>query len=480
MLDWVSKSWLVESTFLWKLHDLYNNESNVSDGINLTPPGLDSTLSVKRQQYAMHYPPAFKPFKNFEFDFWKRPESYGENELCVKATNDGRVHAVVSWWVLQLDQEGPSIIPLLLGPHEWCDHWKQCVWFVPGSGNNQAGEQSSPHPKKAQKLAATGKRSRYVIKLPLEIGKSTHTPIVEPRQSQPKNIQSTPSEPENFDSIPPIPSPHLNASPTHSPTQIHSSRASQYCAPRDSALSSPSEPNASPHSIASTRQENVVMQEQTSSEATQPCVPADPPPGAILSVIEPCKDGVASKAITQTVKQQYIHPWLTWGAMSDEEKEIYFEKIFSQAKSEAASCGGGSECSPLDPGVEEKIRNQSWFSLLVEKNKGRVYGVGKVKAGYRCGDNFTQPTTSSACSQKITMLEEKVRKTQEENERLSRKFETFLNVVLPLLLADVAQQIFQQSEENQQHPQQPSPQPSYQAAENQENNDHFPSNYEDY
>jgi protein arginine N-methyltransferase 7 len=20
------------------------------------------------------------------------------------------------------------------GPVEWCDHWKQCVWFVPGSG----------------------------------------------------------------------------------------------------------------------------------------------------------------------------------------------------------------------------------------------------------------------------------------------------------------------------------------------------------
>ncbi|KAL2339960.1 hypothetical protein Fmac_007900 [Flemingia macrophylla] len=257
------------------------------------------------------------------------------------------------------------------------------------TGNNEVGEKSSPHPKKAQKLAAKGKRSRYVIKLPLQIGKSTHTPIVEPRQSQPKNVQPTPSEPEKFDSIPPIPSPHLNASPTPSSTQIHSSRASQNCGPRVSPLSSPSEPNASPHSIPSTRQENVVMQEQTSSEATQPCVPVDPPPGAILP-----ED---------------------------------FEKIFSQAKSEAASCGGGSESSPLDPGVEEKIRNQSWFFASGGINKGRVYGVGKVEAGYRCGNNFTQPTTSSASSQKITMLEEKVRKTQEENERLSRKFETLLN-----------------------------------------------------
>ncbi|QCD78732.1 protein arginine N-methyltransferase 1.6 isoform X1 [Vigna unguiculata] len=141
---------LVESTFLWKLHDFHNNEATVSDSIRLTPPGLDSVLSIKRQQYAMHVDPIqeeitllSEPFKIFEFDFWKRPESYGETELCVKATNDGRVHVVVSWWVLQLDQEGtiyysttPRWIssPKITSPVGWCDHWKQCVWFVPGSG----------------------------------------------------------------------------------------------------------------------------------------------------------------------------------------------------------------------------------------------------------------------------------------------------------------------------------------------------------
>ncbi|XP_047179245.1 protein arginine N-methyltransferase 1.6 isoform X2 [Vigna umbellata] len=141
---------LVESTFLWKLHDFHNNEATVSDSIRLTPPGLDCVLGIKRQQYAMHVNPLqeeitllSEPFKIFEFDFWKRPESYGETELCVKATNDGRVHVVVSWWVLQLDQEGtiyystaPRWIssPTITSPIGWCDHWKQCVWFVPGSG----------------------------------------------------------------------------------------------------------------------------------------------------------------------------------------------------------------------------------------------------------------------------------------------------------------------------------------------------------
>ncbi|KAK7330757.1 hypothetical protein VNO77_24956 [Canavalia gladiata] len=141
---------LVESTFLWQLHDLHSNEAGASDGIHLTPPGLDGVLSVKHQQYAMHCDPILdemkllsEPFKIFEFDFWKRPESYGETELCIKATNNGRVHAVVSWWVLQLDCEGtiyystaPRWIssPTIPGPVDWCDHWKQCVWFVPGGG----------------------------------------------------------------------------------------------------------------------------------------------------------------------------------------------------------------------------------------------------------------------------------------------------------------------------------------------------------
>lgn len=48
-------------------------------------------------------------------------------------------------WVLQLDQEGtifystaPKWIkrlqPNCPGDGNWCDHWKQCVWFVPGKG----------------------------------------------------------------------------------------------------------------------------------------------------------------------------------------------------------------------------------------------------------------------------------------------------------------------------------------------------------
>ena len=44
---------LVESTYLWKLHDLYNNEAKACDGIHLVPVG-DPIICVKPQQYAMH------------------------------------------------------------------------------------------------------------------------------------------------------------------------------------------------------------------------------------------------------------------------------------------------------------------------------------------------------------------------------------------------------------------------------------------
>lgn len=141
---------LVESEFLWKLHDLHNNEAEACDGIHLVPSGLDGILHVKSQQYAMHCD-AIKeeikllsePFKIFEFDFWKRPDSHREIELQIKATSDGRVNAVVSWWILQLDFEGtifystaPGWISSAINTSagHWCDHWKQCVWFVPGKG----------------------------------------------------------------------------------------------------------------------------------------------------------------------------------------------------------------------------------------------------------------------------------------------------------------------------------------------------------
>ncbi|KAL3647182.1 Protein arginine N-methyltransferase 7 [Castilleja foliolosa] len=135
---------LVECSYLSEMHDLANRDAQASDGIHLVPSGLGDLLRVKQQQYAMHCN-AIKdeikllsePFKVFDFDFWRRPDSSRETDLYIKATNDE--------WLLQLDSEGTifySTAPNWIGcPDElksswlgsgnWCDHWKQSVWLAP-------------------------------------------------------------------------------------------------------------------------------------------------------------------------------------------------------------------------------------------------------------------------------------------------------------------------------------------------------------
>ncbi|CAL1401510.1 unnamed protein product [Linum trigynum] len=138
---------LVESSFIQELHDLGNKEGQVLDGIHLVPNGLSTIIRPKSQQYPLHCDSLSEeirllsePFKIFEFDFWRRPESHGEAKVVVEAIDDGRANGLVSWWVLQLDREGtifystaPKWIDLQLNARasNWCDHWKQCVWFIP-------------------------------------------------------------------------------------------------------------------------------------------------------------------------------------------------------------------------------------------------------------------------------------------------------------------------------------------------------------
>lgn len=54
---------LVESTYLWKLHDLINNEAKALDGVYLVPNGVHSILQIKKQQFAMHCDAMKEEFK---------------------------------------------------------------------------------------------------------------------------------------------------------------------------------------------------------------------------------------------------------------------------------------------------------------------------------------------------------------------------------------------------------------------------------
>ncbi|KAG0578071.1 hypothetical protein M758_5G196600 [Ceratodon purpureus] len=144
---------LVECEHLWKCHDLPGVESRLADGVVL---GQSDYNQFQGRSAAMHVDPLARqmhllsePFEVFTFELSRAPDECGQHQRSVAITNDGRAHALVSWWVLQLDVEGEIFYST--GPKwikhasayenpefdlqiEWCEHWKQVVWFLPGKG----------------------------------------------------------------------------------------------------------------------------------------------------------------------------------------------------------------------------------------------------------------------------------------------------------------------------------------------------------
>ncbi|KAL2327535.1 hypothetical protein Fmac_020962 [Flemingia macrophylla] len=298
------------------------------------------------------------------------------------------------------------------------------------AANNDLGEHSSPPPKRGIKGTTKAKRARYIIKIPLQKNNSNEAPLEEPRPPEAQNADPVPSQPIVGEPNHPLPrdfEPHqcqpqieqptignefVEQSPLHSNAFVVPTTSSSYLPPsvasqivggRRISLSSPSQANGSPASLPSQDNQNVVNVEGTTEGGdTSTYNDDDPPHGAVLEMIQPCNDGffpsrVASKAITKTIKQHYVQPWPTWGAMSDEEKnnklcieqQEEFQSIYTQARSEAASCGGGSQSSPIDSVQEERIRKESWFTA--------------AEPGHGIPD-----------SAKILQLEEEVRQSREE------------------------------------------------------------------
>ncbi|KAL2333678.1 hypothetical protein Fmac_014891 [Flemingia macrophylla] len=109
--------------------------------------------------------------------------------------------------------------------------------------------------------------------------------------SQPPIIQ--PMQPPIVQPIPPPIVQHTPSQPIPSQT-IPSSMASQCAGVRCTSLSSPSQHNASPISIPSRVNENLLQVEQEMSiEAGEPStnIEDDPPISVVLQIIEPCNDG---------------------------------------------------------------------------------------------------------------------------------------------------------------------------------------------
>ncbi|XP_024378297.1 protein arginine N-methyltransferase 7 [Physcomitrium patens] len=144
---------LVECEHLWKCHDLPGVESQLVDGVVLASRDYNQ---FRGRAAAMHVDPLAsemqllsEPFEVFTFELSKAPDESGQRQHSVLITNSGRAHALVSWWVLQLDIEGeifystapnwiknPSanVKAETIPQTEWCEHWKQMVWILPGKG----------------------------------------------------------------------------------------------------------------------------------------------------------------------------------------------------------------------------------------------------------------------------------------------------------------------------------------------------------
>eukprot|EP01018_Ginkgo_biloba_P018230 Gb_33384 [translate_table: standard] len=93
---------LVQSAFLWTLHDLHGSETHILDGLFLTPVESEEALSSKPLQHAMHCNTfssqvhvLLEPFKVFDFDFWRRPDDHGDMKVQIKITAEGKAQAVV-------------------------------------------------------------------------------------------------------------------------------------------------------------------------------------------------------------------------------------------------------------------------------------------------------------------------------------------------------------------------------------------------
>ncbi|XP_020208856.1 uncharacterized protein LOC109793794 isoform X3 [Cajanus cajan] len=172
-----------------------------------------------------------------------------------------------------------------------------------------------------------------------------------------------------------------------------------------------------------------------------------------------------------------------------------FEARFSQAISEVGSTAGTSECTPLDPVEEDRLRSQCWNAAIGKKYKGRRYGTGDLYENEH--SSFVGTSSSqSQNTQEISQLTQRVLANEEEMRRMrsqyqteiqsltsqyQTQFNTFLNAVLPFL-PPTMQTTLQQQQQHQQpnrHQQQDNRQPTEDEQANDQHQQHSPgySNY---
>ncbi|KOM58289.1 hypothetical protein LR48_Vigan11g132300 [Vigna angularis] len=141
---------------------------------------------------------------------------------------------------------------------------------------------------------------------------------------------------------------------------------------------------------------------------------------------------VASQTITRSIKQQYLNPWPTWGAIPIDNRKPFSERFtmkeefstrLSQIRSEHGSAPTPDDATNEDDDIR---RTQCWVDVVGGKKKGRVYDVGQLAANYtisRGGTLKHQPSSSTTTAEEtIERLTQLLQKRDQENHDLRENY----------------------------------------------------------
>ncbi|KOM55379.1 hypothetical protein LR48_Vigan10g127100 [Vigna angularis] len=208
---------------------------------------------------------------------------------------------------------------------------------------------------------------------------------------------------------------------------------------------------------------------------------------------------VASQAITRSIKQQFLSPWPTWGAIPDDDKKPFWERFqmkvqwklehesqihrnfhmkashrlsemfrdarnagqrpywlgeiiwnsllahwnteefstrLSQVRSEHESAPTPDDASNAEDDIR---RTQCWIDIVGGKKKGRVYGAGQLAANYttsRGGTLKHQPSSSTTTPDEVILrLTQALQQRDQEITDLRVEFTNFKALVMRVLPA---------------------------------------------
>ncbi|KOM51812.1 hypothetical protein LR48_Vigan09g047100 [Vigna angularis] len=150
---------------------------------------------------------------------------------------------------------------------------------------------------------------------------------------------------------------------------------------------------------------------------------------------------VASQAITRSIKQQFLSPWPTWGAIPQTERlkgvapcilEDFSTRL-SQVRSEHESAPTPEDASNADDDIR---RTQCWIDIVGGKKKGRVYGAGQLAANYTASRGGTlkhQPSSSTSTPDEVLRLRQELHQRDQEITDLRTEFTNFKALVMRVL-----------------------------------------------